>query len=61
MIKLNKSKGFTLIELLTVIAIMAILASVSIGGFEYSQKRAAIENDKALVKQLNQVQHMIYM
>ena len=55
MIKLNKSKGFTLIELLTVIAIMAILASISIGGFEYSQKRAAIKNDKALVNQINRV------
>ena len=55
MTRLNKSKGFTLIELLTVIAIMSILASVSIGGFEYSQKRAAIKNDKALVNQLNRV------
>lgn len=53
--KLKSSNGFTLVELIVVIAMLAILASVSIGGFEYSQKRAAIENDKALVKQLNQV------
>ena len=53
--KLKKEKGFTLIELIVVIAMLAILASVSIGGFEYSQKRAAIENDKALVNQLNRV------
>lgn len=53
--KLKKEKGFTLIELIVVIAILAILSSVSIGGFEYSQKRAAIENDKALVNQLNRV------
>ena len=53
--KLKSSNGFTLVELIVVIAMLAILSSVSIGGFEYSQKRAAIENDKALVKQLNQV------
>lgn len=53
--KLRKHRGFTLVELIVVIAIMAILTSVSISGYEYSQKRAAIENDKALVKQLNQV------
>ena len=53
--KLKSSNGFTLVELIVVIAMLAILSSVSIGGFEYSQKRAAIQNDKALVKQLNQV------
>ena len=53
--KLKKSNGFTLVELIVVIAILAILTSVSVGGFEYSQKRAAIQNDKALVNQLNRV------
>lgn len=53
--KLKKSNGFTLVELIVVIAMLAILTSVSVGGFEYSQKRAAIQNDKALVKQLNSV------
>ena len=65
MLKLNKvthNSGFTIVELLVVITIMAILASVSIGGFEYSTKRVAIENDKALVNQINRVieSHAIY-
>ncbi len=53
---MNKSKGFTLIELLVVVAIIAILAAISIGGLlEYMQeaaKGAAIANARNCVSQL---------
>lgn len=51
----NRISGFTLVELLVVIAIISILATVSIGGYNYSIKRVAIANDKALVNQINRV------
>ncbi len=60
---MNKSKGFTLIELLVVVAIIAILAAISIGGLlEYMKeaaKGAAIANARNCVSQLAAAQMSI--
>ena len=55
MAKLGKQMGFTIVELIVVIAIMAILASITFMGFNHLNERTAIDNDKALVNQINRV------
>ena len=55
MVKLGKQRGFTIVELIVVIAIMAILISITFMGFNHLNERTAIHNDKALVNQINRV------
>ncbi len=51
-------KGFTLVELLIVIAIMAILASITVGQFQTAKKKA---NDVSRKSDLNGISKAIQM
>lgn len=53
--KQQKRKGFTLVELLIVIAILAILATVSVVGYTAFIKRARQSVDEQFVTQLNTI------
>ncbi|MFP4177846.1 MAG: prepilin-type N-terminal cleavage/methylation domain-containing protein [Acholeplasmataceae bacterium] len=52
---MDKNKGFTLVELIVVIAIIAILASVSIAGFSTYIDRARFSNDTQVAAQMTTI------
>lgn len=56
-IKIN-SRGFTLIELVIVVAILSILAAVTIPRFSATRKRAAITAHNVNVRTLSTAAHM---
>jgi len=49
-----KKHAFTLIELLAVIAIIAVLAGLLIGGLNHASKKADIAKTQALIEQLQE-------
>lgn len=49
----KRRKAFTLVELLTVIAVISILACVTVVGYSNLIKKAYVSNDMVLVEQLN--------
>ncbi|MCI7095187.1 MAG: type II secretion system GspH family protein, partial [Clostridiales bacterium] len=51
--KRNNKKGFTIVELVIVIAVIAILAAVLIPTFSSVIKKAKVNNDIQLVRNLN--------
>ena len=51
--KKNNKKGFTIVELVIVIAVIAILAAVLIPTFSSVIKKAKVNNDIQLVRNLN--------
>lgn len=50
---IKKHQGFTLVELLVTIAILAVLATVSVVGYTKYIEKSAVTTDNFLVKQLN--------
>lgn len=50
---IKKHQGFTLVELLVTIAILAVLATVSVVGYTQYIEKSAVTTDNFLVKQLN--------
>ncbi|MBQ7873079.1 MAG: prepilin-type N-terminal cleavage/methylation domain-containing protein [Clostridia bacterium] len=50
---IKKHQGFTLVELLVTIAILAVLATVSVVGYTKYIEKSAVTTDTFLVKQLN--------
>lgn len=52
---MNSRKSFTLAELLVAICIMALLATVGVGGVAYFNSSKKIENDKLYADQMNAV------
>ncbi len=48
----NLRQGFTLIEILVVIAIIAVLATMTAGGLKWYKRKAAIDKTKVLIGQI---------
>ncbi len=49
---LRNSRGFTLMELLVVVAIIVILAALSLGGMNFAKNKQALEKCKSQMKML---------
>lgn len=54
----KRRKAFTLVELLTVIAVISILAGITVLGYTSFIKKAYISNDTLLVEQLNKFKNI---